>query len=243
MALVGQSRARPSRARSSRAGRPGSRMLAGPRHSLAYGSGRAGQRVVTTPLRRPRSTHGLTVSPLSQRLSPGLSPGHPRDREAEAGLNEREIGEDVPGENLVEQNQVVERRRAGVAPGDAAAGDRDVVEHLALRCLRPAARPAAGHLAGRAERAAASGLAELADGLAQQVERLAQLIPAQPEPGQGVTTRVLMQVTKAQCRVTVIGPGAARVIAESGLLADRAQGAVLAGPLGAQRAGAAQPVE
>src|ERR1039457_3575854 len=239
MALVGQSRARPSRARSSRAGRPGSRMLAGPRHSLAYGSGRAGQRVVTTPLRRPRSTHGLTVSPLSQRLSPG----HPRDRETEAGLNEREIGEDVPGENLVEQNQVVERRRAGVAPGDAAAGDRDVVEHLALRCLGPADRPAAGHLAGRAERAVASGLAELADGLAQQVERLAQLIPAQPEPGQGVTTRVLMQVTKAQCRVTVIGPGAARVIAESGRLADRAQGAVLAGPLGAQRAGAAQPVE
>src|ERR1700733_12762001 len=76
--------------------------VTGPRQESAYSSGRFGQRVVTTPSRSPRSTQMLTAPP------PRGSQGGPRDGQAEAGLDEREVREDVTGEDLVHQHQVVE---------------------------------------------------------------------------------------------------------------------------------------
>ena len=183
---------------------------------------------------------------------PGTHKGHPRDGEAEAGLDEREIGEDVPGEHLVEQDQVVERGRPGAAPGDPPVLDPHVVQHLALRRLGPAHRPAVCHRTVRAQpggpgrRIPPGQLTHVGQFLRrppEQAHRPGHLVPPDLEPVHGITPVMTQPLRQAQCGVTVVRAGAAVVVVVARRPADRAERAMLAGPLRPQRPGAPQPVQ
>ena len=193
----------------------------------------AGQRVVTTPSRRPRSTQMLTVPPRKD---------HPRDRQAEARLDEREVGQDVPGEDLVHQHQVVERGRPGMAADDPAGVQGYVVDHLTLRGLGPADRAAADGLAGDPGKIRGP-FGQIFGDLPEQTERLVHLVPANPQPGQRVTGGVAADRRHGQRQVPVVGTGEPGVVGVPGGLADRAERSVLARALRRQRACAAQPVQ
>src|ERR1700678_3599368 len=108
------------------------RTVAGPRQASAYVSGRCGQRVVATPPRSPRSTQMLTVPPLR------TSQGCPRYGQAETALDEREVGQDVTGEHLVHEHEVVEGRRPRLAARNLPGLGAHVVDDLPLRGFRPA---------------------------------------------------------------------------------------------------------
>src|SRR5580704_6296050 len=173
IAPVGHSASTPSRSAAS------PRMIAGPRQESAYSSGRCGHRVVTTPSRSPRSTHRLTLQPP---FASG-SQCHPCHGQPEAGLDEREVGQDVAGEHLVHQHQVVERRRPGMAADDAALLKRNVVEDLALRRLGPAHRAPLGRLAGDPELIGGPFGAKIVGAPPEQTERGVHLLPPDPQPG------------------------------------------------------------
>ena len=179
---------------------------------------------------RPSRPAGRHHARPAVRAAPTGSQRHPRRRQAEAGLDEREVGQDVSGEHLVEQHQVVERRRPRPAPRDPAVLDPQVVQRPRPAGPRPSRPPGPT----RPRTATASGpsprIAELVGGLPEQLKDWRTSSQRTRSRASASPARCSGGVARPRSGISVVRPAQPRIVAVTGRLADRAERAVLARP-------------